>query len=51
MTDDQLMNELMERGKDSSGSREDMLERLLQLDQSMFLQNRHSETYLLFENL
>ena len=50
MTDDQLMNELMERGKDSSGSREDMLKRLLDLDQSMFSINRHPETYLLFEN-
>ena len=50
MTDDQLMNELMERGKDSSGSREDMLKRLLELDQSMFSINRHPERYLLFEN-
>eukprot|EP00105_Crassostrea_gigas_P044415 XP_019928563.1 PREDICTED: uncharacterized protein LOC105342369 [Crassostrea gigas] len=34
MTEDQLMNELMERGKDSSGSREEMLARLLELEQS-----------------
>lgn len=37
MTEDQLMNELIERGKDASGSREDMLARLLELDQSMFM--------------
>lgn len=35
MTEDQLMNELIERGKDASGSREDMVAKLLELDQSM----------------
>lgn len=37
MTEDQLMNELIERGKDASGSREEMLARLLELDRSKYV--------------
>lgn len=37
MTEDQLINELIERGKDASGSREEMLARLLELEQSMYM--------------
>lgn len=32
MTEDQLINELTERGKDTKGSREQLLERLVNLD-------------------
>ena len=34
MTEDQLVNELTERGKAATGSREEMLARLLELEQS-----------------
>lgn len=34
MTEDQLVNELTERGKAATGSREEMLSRLLELEQS-----------------
>lgn len=32
MTEDQLVNELTERGKDTKGSREQLIDRLVQLD-------------------
>jgi hypothetical protein len=37
MTEDQLVNELTERGKDNKGSREQLIERLVQLDKGASL--------------